>query len=85
MKHVDKPESSPFITVSRCSDAVRHMIREKELNQFNRYAAVLKDPATPAVGLEIILNDARAVPYFEVVMRELGIPGRIVVIAEKSP
>jgi hypothetical protein len=45
----------------------------------------LKDPATPAVGLEIILNDARAVSYFEVLMRELGIPGRIVVIAEKSP
>ena len=85
VKHVDKPENSPFIKGSRCSDAVRHMIREKELNQFNRYAAVLKDPATPAVGLEIILNDARAVSYFEVLMRELGIPGRIVVIAEKSP
>ena len=85
VKSVDKPESSPFIKGSRCSDAVRDMIRDKELNQFNRYAAVLKDPATPAVGLEVILNDARAVPYFEVLMRELHIPGRIVVIAEKSP
>ena len=85
MKHVEKPESSPFIQGSKCSDAVRGMIREKELAQFRRYAAILKDPTTPAVGLEIILNDARAVPFFESLMRELGIPGRIVVSAGKSP
>jgi predicted nucleotide-binding protein (sugar kinase/HSP70/actin superfamily) len=61
------------------------MIREKEFHQFSRYAAVLKDPTTPAVGLEIILNDARAVPFFESLMRELGIPGRIAVSSGKSP
>ena len=61
------------------------MIRDKELEQFSRYAAVLKDPATPAVGLELILNDARAVPFFESLMRELGTPGRIVVISGQTP
>lgn len=60
VKHVEKPESSPFIKGSRCSEVIRGKIREKELDQFHRYAAILKDPATPAVGLEIILNDARA-------------------------
>ncbi len=85
VKHVDKPESSPFVKGSRCDEAVRGMIRDKELEQFSRYAAVLKDPATPAVGLELILNDARAVPFFESLMRELGIPGRIVVISGQTP
>ncbi|PTL76474.1 restriction endonuclease fold toxin-2 domain-containing protein [Vitiosangium sp. GDMCC 1.1324] len=85
VKHVEKPESSPFIQGSSCSDAVRSMIRKKELDQFSRYSAILNDPTTPAVGLEIILNDARAVPFFESLMLELGIPGRIVVNTRKSP
>jgi hypothetical protein len=84
-KHVEKPELSPFIEGSRCSDFVRDSIRVKELEQFSKYAAILKDPATPAVGLEIILNEARAVPFFEGLMRELGIPGRIVVITRSAP
>jgi hypothetical protein len=84
-KHVEKPEISPFIEGSRCSDFVRDSIRLKELEQFDKYAAILRDPTTPAVGLEVILNDARAVPFFEKIMRELGIPGRIVVITEKAP
>jgi hypothetical protein len=85
VKHVEKPESSPFIKDSRCSEVIRGKIREKELEQFHRYSAILKDPATPAVGLEIILNEAKAVPFFEALMRELGIPGRIVVFQRKSP
>lgn len=85
VKHVDKPESSPFIKGSRCGEAVRGMIRDKEFEQFSRYAAILKDPATPVVGLEVILNDARAVPFFESLMRELGIPGRIVVGPGQTP
>lgn len=85
VKHVEKPEISPFIPGSSCSDAVRNLIRDKELDQFSRYAAVLKDPTTPAVGLEVILNDARAIPFFESLMKGLGIPGRIVISEGKSP
>ena len=83
--HVDKPEISPFIEGSRCSEVIRDMIRKKELEQMRRYAAILKDPATPAVGLELILNDARAAPFFEALMRESGVPGRIVAIPGRAP
>jgi len=79
VKHVDKPDISPFVEGSRCSEVIRDMIRKKELEQMRRYAAILKDPATPAVGLELILNDARAAPFFEALMRESGVSGRIVV------
>lgn len=85
VKYVDKPDSSPFIQGSRCNDLIRDKIRLKELEQFRRYAAILNDPAIPAVGLELILNDARAVPFFEAIMRELRIPGRIVVFTEGAP
>jgi len=80
VKHVEKPDSSPFIAGSTCEEFIRSMIREKERIQFKRYAAVIGDPETPAVGLEIIVNDARAAPFFELLMHELGIPGRVVIL-----
>lgn len=79
VKHVEKPDSSPFIAGSTCEEFIRSMIREKERIQLKRYAAVIGDPETPAVGLEIIVNDARAAPFFELLMHELGIPGQVVV------
>ncbi|HSP78316.1 MAG TPA: restriction endonuclease fold toxin-2 domain-containing protein [Myxococcaceae bacterium] len=79
VKHVEKPDSSPFIAGSTCEEFIRSMIREKERIQLKRYAAVIADPETPAVGLEIIVNDARAAPFFELLMHELGIPGRVVI------
>jgi hypothetical protein len=79
VKHVEKPDSSPFIAGSTCEEFIRSMIREKERIQLRRYAAVIGDPETPAVGLEIIVNDARAAPFFEALMHELGIPGRVAV------
>jgi hypothetical protein len=79
VKHVEKPDSSPFIEGSTCEEFIRSMIREKERIQLKRYAAVIGDPETPVVGLEIIVNDARAAPFFELLMRELSIPGQVVV------
>lgn len=77
-KFIDKPGVSPFIKESTCPDAVREVIRAKEVQQFLRYAEVISDPLTPAVGLEVITNDARAIPFFEELLRELGIPGRVI-------
>ncbi|WNG34988.1 hypothetical protein F0U61_16025 [Archangium violaceum] len=79
VKFVENPGSSPFVHGSSCGEGIRLAIRGKELAQFRRYAAILKDPDTPAVGLEVITNDARAVPFFESILQELSIPGRVVV------
>ncbi len=79
VKFVEKPATSPFVSGSTCGDAVRQVIREKEAYQFSRYASVILDPATPAVGLEVVVNDGRAVAFFESLMREFKIPGRVVV------
>ncbi|MGZ3458801.1 MAG: restriction endonuclease fold toxin-2 domain-containing protein [Archangium sp.] len=78
-KFVESPEVSPFVDGSQCNNEIRALIRDKELDQFRKYAALPRDPQTPAIGLEVITNDARAVPYFTRLMEELGIPGRVVV------
>lgn len=81
-KYVDKPASSPYVEGSTCDERIRRIIRNKEAEQFSRYAAVILDPETPVMGLEIIINDARAMSFFEALLKEFGIPGRIVVRPE---
>jgi hypothetical protein len=78
VKYVEKPGTSPFIEGSACGDVAREFIRKKETDQFLRYASVILDSSTPVVGLEVIVNDARAISFFETLMKEMKIPGRVV-------
>jgi len=75
-KLVTKPETSPYV---RAWKEVHEWMRADVRNEFIRYAAIIRDPASPAVALEVITNEARAVPFFESVLKELGIPGQVVV------
>lgn len=79
VKHVDVPEKSPFIEGSKCNEKVRLRIQQEVTAEFQRYAAVIADPATPAVALEVIVNDARAAPFFEALLEALNIPGQVIV------
>ena len=54
-------------------------VHEELIQQFRRYAAIIRDPKTPAVGVEIITNDIRAAAFFEGLMTALGLQGRVVV------
>lgn len=58
---------------------IRKKILAEVEDEFRRYAAVLKDNGTPAEGLEVIVNYARAVPYFESLMAKHDIVGWVVV------
>jgi len=84
VKYVAAPEKSPFIQDSQCNARVRALILEEVTAEFRRYAAVLADAGTPAVGLDVIVNDARAVPFFEGLLRTLGIPGEVIVRPQVS-
>jgi hypothetical protein len=79
VKFIAAPEKSPFIENSQCNARVRAIIQEEVTSEFRRYGAVLADSSTPAVGLEVIVNDARAAPFFEGLLRTLGIPGEVLV------
>jgi hypothetical protein len=75
-KLVGPPENSPFVNVeNQIQQGIRNQVRE----EFARYAAVIRDPASPAIALEVITNEPRAVPFFESLLQEMGIPGEVVV------
>jgi hypothetical protein len=79
VKHVGDAGKSPFIPGSKCDEGVRLAIQRGVTDEFERYAAVIKDPNTPIVALEVIVNDARAVPFFESLLMKFGIPGEVLV------
>lgn len=79
-KYVIEPPRSPFIEGSACPEYVRDPVKRELDGQFFRYATVIADPTVPARGLEVRVSDARAAPYFEGLMREHGVPGRVTVL-----
>jgi hypothetical protein len=78
-KHSSSLERTPFDLSSKLPVKVQDSIRTKQLNELLRYAEVIRDPSTPAVGVEIVTNSPTAVRYFEELLRDAGLPGRVVV------
>jgi hypothetical protein len=79
VKHVGDAGKSPFIPDSKCDESVRLLIQKGVTDESERYAAVIKDPNTPIVALEVIVNDRRAVAFFESLLMKFGIPGEVLV------
>jgi hypothetical protein len=75
-EYAGDPKTSPFLS---SSNKVHELIRNQARDEFRRYAEVIRDPRSPALGLEVITNDARAVPLFQSWLKEFGIPGHVVV------
>jgi hypothetical protein len=80
-KYIDKPKRSPYVDDSECPSYVRENAVKEVTDEFSRYAAVLRDPAVPASALDVIVSDAAAVPFFEALMKQFSIPGRVRVVA----
>ncbi|NNJ03423.1 sugar-binding protein [Streptomyces sp. PKU-MA01144] len=78
-KFIEKPGRSPFIPGSGIPDFIRSKITAKMDDEFSRYAAVINDPSNPLTGLRVITNHSGAVPYFQGLMQQHGIPGSVVV------
>ena len=78
-KFIGNAERSPFILGSKIPEALRNRIRAELAEEFSNYAAVIRDPQTPFVRLEVITNDARAVPFLEGLLEQFGIAGKGVV------
>jgi uncharacterized protein YukE len=82
-KHVGD-EKSPYLPDSKgIPPRVREAIEASTRDEFLRYQKVIESEGTPARFLEVITNDARAKPYFERLMREEGVRGRVIVIPEE--
>jgi hypothetical protein len=75
-KFAKDPDGSPFVSAN---NLMREKIRDSIRAEFIKYAAVLRDPSSPAIALEVITNEPRAVAFFESLLKELGITGEVVV------
>lgn len=54
---------SQYVSESNAPPFLRDQVQKVTEEEFRCYAAVINDRATPARGLEVITNDARAVRY----------------------
>jgi hypothetical protein len=78
-KYVNKPASSPFIDGSNIPPKIRAKILTKIEDEFRRYSEVINDPATAPQRIEVITNSEAARPFFERLLAQYNIPGRVVV------
>jgi RHS repeat-associated protein len=77
-KFVDSAQS-PYVPDSGVPDFVQAKIDAQQASEMSRYAAVINDGSTPFTSLRVVTNSNAAVPYFENLMSESGVPGEVVV------
>ncbi len=64
-KFIEQPDRSPFVEGSKLPDFMPERILVRVEDEFLRYAAVINDPNTPVIGLEVITNEPRTDLAFE--------------------
>jgi len=78
-KYVSDPSSSPFIEGSSCYPPVRQKILDEVTDEFRRYGEIIKDSNTPLMEIEVFTNNSDAVPYFQKLINDFNIPGKVTV------
>lgn len=78
-KSVADPKESPYVAGSDIDPAFRSKVEGSQDGEFSRYKAVIEDPASPVIGLEIVTNEPLAVPFFEGLLNKFAVPGRVIV------
>jgi hypothetical protein len=79
-KFIENPVNSPYVSTSNVPPFIRAKILGDVENEFRRYTAVINDPNTPVVGLQVIVNLEEAVPFFEGLLSQFNLSGSVVVI-----
>ena len=78
-KFVGDVNRSPFVPGSNCPDFIRADVLDDLNGEFTRYAGVINDPNNPVKELELITNNTNAASYFQGLMQQHNIPGRVIV------
>ncbi len=76
-KHVDKPNSSPYVPGSTCPEKVRAKILTDTRDRLKKAATIIKSGSTPFKSIEIITNTAGSKALFESLLREIGLHGTV--------
>jgi predicted alpha/beta hydrolase len=78
-KRILTPERSPFIQISRIDVRFREIIIAKVKDEFRRLGVIMRDEGNPLTSVRVIVSDAQAKPFFESLLRDLHVPGEVVV------
>ena len=70
---------SPYIPGSGVPDFIQAKIDAQQASEMSRYAAIINDGSTGYTDLRVVTNSNAAVPYFDNLMSEYGVPGEVVV------
>jgi hypothetical protein len=79
-KFIENPSSSPYLNSSNVPPFIRTKAVGEVENEFRRYAAVINDPETPVVSLQVIVNIEEAIPFFESLLSQFNLAGSVVVM-----
>ncbi len=77
-KFIVQPDRSPFIKDSQIPNFIREKILNSVADEFFRYAAIINDPNTPIKALEVIINNPNAAQFFQELLQQYQIHGRVV-------
>jgi hypothetical protein len=82
-KYVGNASRSPYVEGSKIPDFLRTQILAEQQDEFERFGAVISDPAVPFTDLNVLTNEPAAAPYFEKLMNTNKIPGKVSVVPTK--
>ena len=78
-KYIGNPERSPFIAGSKIPEFLRTKIVSDVEGEFARMAEIINSGETPLKSVEVITNNAQAVPFFEGLLKNFGLQGKVLV------
>jgi hypothetical protein len=84
-KYVGNPKISPYVDNSNVPSFLKDKILMQQQYEFQRYKAVIDDPAIPFNRLNILTNEPAATPYFQRLMDLNKIPGEVKVVPTNVP
>ncbi|MEM8677642.1 MAG: hypothetical protein AAGF83_27850 [Cyanobacteria bacterium P01_G01_bin.67] len=79
-KYIGNPTRSPYINNSQAPQFLKDNVLRQERDQFRRTADIINNPSIPFTQLEVLVNDAQAVEYFESLLEEFNIPGQVRIV-----
>jgi len=79
-KYVGNANRSPYLSGSKAPDFLRDKILRQQEYEFQRFKAVIDDPTVPFSRLDVLTNDAVALPYFRALLNTYNIPGTVLTV-----
>ena len=76
-KHVGKPRTSPYVPGSSCPEAVRSKILHETRDELDRARKIVRSGSTPFKSIEVITNSPDAKRFFEGLLKEMRVPGKV--------